>query len=253
MTKEIISNPGDLVLRKGKESLNDLHKTTPVKAALQGAALTVVTLFGGLLLSLALGVIVFHSLPGHSLVNPSPVHTAIAAFPALIGFLVGGAAWGVSLTRLKPAPDTRRMAVAGLLGFGPITITLAVSLGIVEKLVGNSILGQIPIHRLFTLLFVPAAFLIAGVSSWAIGRGYKEPALAWRLFWQVGLAAAVTFLAVNLSMESFGMVVGAPGAAHRGTMVMVLISGNICAALGGGGVLGMILAGKNQAYVGQLP
>ena len=211
------------------------------------------TLFGGLLLGLALGVIVFHSLPGHSLVNPSPVHTAITAFPALIGFLVGGAAWGVSLTRLKPAPDTRRMAVAGLLGFGPITITLAVSLGIVEKLVGNSILGQIPIHRLFTLLFVPAAFLIAGVSSWAIGRGYKEPALAWRLFWQVGLAAAVTFLAVNLSMESFGMVVGAPGAAHRGTMVTVLISGNICAALGGGGVLGMILAGKNQAYVGQLP
>jgi len=165
MTKEIISNPGDLVLRKGKESLNDLHKTTPVKAALQGAALTVVTLFGGLLLSLALGVIVFHSLPGHSLENPSLAHTAIAAFPALIGFLVGGAAWGVSLIRLKPAPDTHRMAVAGLLGFGPITITLAVSLGIVETMAGNSILGQIPIHRMFTLLFVPAAFLIAGLSS----------------------------------------------------------------------------------------
>jgi hypothetical protein len=253
MTREIISNHSDLVPQKGKESLNDLHKTTPVKAALQGAALTVVTLFGGLLLGLALGVIVFHSLPGHSLANPRPVHTAIAAFPALIGFLVGGVAWGVSLTRIRPAPDSRRMALTGLLGFGPITITLAVSLGIVETMAGNSILGQIPIHRMFTLLFVPAAFLIAGVSSWAIGRGYKESALARRLFWQVGLAAAATFLAVNLTMESSGMVVGAPGAAQRATMVTVLISGNICAALGGGGVLGTILAGKNQAYVGQLP
>jgi len=178
MTREIISNHGDLVPRKGKESLNDLHKTTPVKAALQGAALTVVTLFGG------------------------------------------------------------------LLGFGPITITLTVSLGFVETMAGNNILGQIPIHRLFTLLFVPAAFLISGVSSWAIGRGYKETALARRLFWQVGLAAAVTFLAVNLSLESFGMVVGAPGAAQRATMVTVLISGNVSAALVGGGVLGLILAGK---------
>ena len=245
MTKEIISKPANLVPRIGQERLNDLNKTPSIKAALQGAALTVVTLFGGLLLGLALGVIVFHNLPGHSLENPSPAHTAIAAFPALIGFLAGGAAWGVSLIRIKPAPDMRRMALAGLLGFGPITITLAVGLGILETLAGSSLLSQIPIHRLFTLLFVPATFLIAGISSWAIGRGYKNTALAWRLFWQVGLAAAATFLAVNLTMEAFGLVVGAPGAAQRATMVTVLISGNVSAALVSGGVLGLILAGKN--------
>ena len=43
----------------------------------------------------------------------------------------------------------------------------------------------------------------------------------------MGLAAAATFLAVNLTMESSGMVVGAPGVAQRATMVTVLISSNI--------------------------
>lgn len=244
MTKNNLATSGNLVPQQGKERLSELYKINHQKAALQGAALTVVTLFGGLLFGLALGVIVFHNLPGHNLENPSPAHTAVAALPALVGFLVGGAAWGVSLTRIKPAPDTRRMALAGLLGFGPITITLAIGLGIVETLAGSSMLAQIPIHRLFTLLFVPAAFLIAGISSWAIGRGYEESGLDRRLFWQVGLAAAATFLAVNLIMEALGLVVGAPGAAQRATMVTVLISGNVSAALVGGGVLGLILAGK---------
>ena len=244
MAKEIISKPANLVSRLGREKQSELYNVNHQKAALQGAVLAVVTLFGGLLLGLALGVIVFHNLPGHSLENPSPAHTAVAAFPALVGFLAGGAAWGVSLTRIKPAPDTRRMALAGLLGFGPITITLTVGLGIVETLAGSSMLAQIPIHRLFTLLFVPAAFLIAGTSSWTIGRGLEESGLDRRLFWKVGLAAAATFLAVNLIMEAFGLVVGAPGAAQRATMVTVLISGNVSAALVGGGVLGLILAWK---------
>ena len=136
MAKEIISKPANLVSRLGREKQSEMYNVNHQKAALQGAVFTVVALFGGLLLGLALGVIVFHNLPGHSLENPSPAHTAVAAFPALVGFLAGGAAWGVSLTRIKPAPDTRRMALAGLLGFGPITITLAVGLGIVETLAG---------------------------------------------------------------------------------------------------------------------
>ena len=245
MTKDIISKYGNYVPRLDQNTHSDLNKTTPQKAALLGAALTIVTLFGGLLLDLVLGTIIFHNLPGHSLEDPSPAHTAIAAFPALLGFLAGGVAWGVSLTLIRPAPDSRRMAMAGLLGFGPITITLAIGLSVVETLAGSSILRQIPIHRLFTLLFVPAAFLIAGISSWAIGRGFQDKALAWRLFWRVGLAAAATFLAVNLGMEAFGWVVGALGAAQRATMVTVLISGNLSAALDGGGVLGLTLASKN--------
>ena len=84
----------------------------------------VLTLFGGLLIGLVLGDLVFHILSGHNLANPSPAHMTIASLPALAGFLAGGAAWGASMGRLASAPDTRRMALAGLLGFAPITIIL---------------------------------------------------------------------------------------------------------------------------------
>lgn len=208
------------------------------RPAVRGALLTIVTLFGGLLLGLVTGDLVFKVLPGHSLQNPDPVHVAIAALPALTGFLAGGAAWGAAMGRMAEIAETRRMAYAGMLGFAPITIVLAVGLSFIETLVETNFLALIPIHRLFTLLFVPAAFLIAGTASWAIGRGLREPRLAATLFWQVGFAAAGAFLAANLAMEAAGWVVGAPGAAQRATMVTVLAAGNLSAALSGGGVLG---------------
>ena len=43
----------------------------PYKNMLQGALLSVLTLFGGLLLGFVMGELVFQALPGHSLVNPS--------------------------------------------------------------------------------------------------------------------------------------------------------------------------------------
>ena len=206
--------------------------------AIRGALLTVSTLFGGLFIGLLLGDLVFHILPGHSLSNPDPVHVAIAATPALLGFLIGGAAWGHSIHRLVKRGERRRMALAGMLGFAPITITLAIGLSIVETLAGRTFLAAIPIHRLFTLMFVPAAFLIAGISTWAIGKGLDDHALANWLFWRVGLASAIGFLFVNLLMEASGWVVGAPGAAARMTMVSVLFVSNTSAALVGGAVLG---------------
>lgn len=210
---------------------------------LKGAFLTILTLFGGLLIGLVAGDIVFRLIPGSSINNVKLGHAAIAAIPALAGFLAGGAAWGVQMGRLAGASDTRtrRMAVAGMVGFGPITIILAAGLGVGESVIVESIGSQTPIHRIFTLLFVPSAFLIAGASAYAVGRGLRDKALAVSLFWRVGLAAAVTFLLVNLVMESLGWVVGAPGAAERATMITVLAAGNLGAALVGGGVLGLIL------------
>jgi hypothetical protein len=125
-----------------------------------------------------------------------------------------------------------------MLGFGPIAILLAAGLGVAEPVIVGY-LGQRgqPIHRVFTLLFVPSAFTIAGVSAWAVGRGLRNPRLARDLLWQVGLSAALTFLVVNLLMESLDWVVGAPGAAARATMVTVLALGNIAAALVAGGVM----------------
>jgi hypothetical protein len=140
------------------------------------------------------------------------------------------------------------MAFAGRFGFGPISIILPATLGVAEpalvKIVG------LPIHNVFTLLFVLSAFLIAGINTWAIGKGMRDARLARSLFWRVGLTAAVTFLAVNLVMEALGWVVGGPGAAERATMVTVLALGNISAALTGGGMMGWKLARKTPDHLG---
>jgi hypothetical protein len=212
---------------------------TPYKAAWRGAFLTVLTLFGGLLVGLAAGDLVFRLIPGSSLEDVKLGHAAVAALPALGGFLAGGAAWGVQMGRLAGHTETRRLSVAGMLGFAPITILLAAGLGLAEPAIVGFLgaRGQ-PIYRVFTLLFVPSAFIIAGVSAGAIGRALGRPRLARNLFWQVGLTAALTFLVVNLAMESLGWVIGAPNAAARATMVKVLAFGNITAAITGGAVMG---------------
>jgi len=217
---------------------------------LRGALLTVLTLFGGLFIGLLAGDIVFRLIPGSSVTDVKLGHAAIAAIPAFGGFLAGGAVWGVQMGRLAGAQNPRRMAWAGTLGFGSITIALAAGLGVAEPfLVAQlSAAGQ-PIHRAFTLFFVPSAFLIAGISAWAIGVGLQKIRLAWSLLWRVGLVAATTFLVINLIMESLGWVVGAPGAAQRATMVTVLAMGNICAALAGGAMMGRNLTSNRKRYV----
>jgi hypothetical protein len=217
------------------------------KRVLQGSLATAGSLLGGLLIGFALGDVVFRLIPGSSIDNVNLGHVAIAAVPALGGCLGGGAAWGLFMGHLAGASGSRRMAVAGMLGFGPITIALALGLGLAEPLVVESVHGQIPIHRIFTLMFAPAAFLIAGISAWALGRGLRDGALARRLLWQVGLAAGLTFLAANLLMEASGWVVGAPRAAERATMLVVLFSGNLAAALVAGGLLGHVLVSRRSA------
>lgn len=208
-----------------------------------GAWITVSRLFGGLIGGLFLGTVLFHLLPGSSVENPTIMHSTIAALPALAGFLVGGWLWGAAMGRFARSGAKRRAGLAGLLGFGPITLALAMGLSLLEPVLVANYGNVIPIHRLFTMLFVTAAFLIAGVSTWALGRVLAQPRLAWR----TGITAAGTFLAVNLIMEAGGWVVGGPGAAERATMLVVMISSNLIAAITAGGVLGLALAPENLA------
>jgi hypothetical protein len=201
-----------------------------------------VTLIGGLLFGVLVGSLVFNALPGHSTLSPSAVHISLAALPAFAGFLGGSALWGLGLGWMTGNPDKRRMALAGMLGFAPITLGLGIGLSAVEPFIVEQIGARFPIQRIFTLMFVPSAFLIAGMSAGAIGIGLRNTPLAWRLLWRVGLTAALAFLVVNLAMESLGWVVGAPGAAERATMLTVMFSGNLAAALAGGAVIGHVLA-----------
>jgi hypothetical protein len=212
------------------------------RLAVHGALLTVACLFGGLLVGVAVGFLVFELLPGgDDFAHPPPLNVTLAALPALAGFTVGSATWGVRMGRLAGGADRRRLAIAGALSFGPMTVALGIGLSALEPIAVAGFGGGLPVHRLFTVLFVPTAFLIAGVSAWAVGLGLRRPRLALALLWQVGLAAAAGFLVVNLALEAAGWVVGAPGAAERATMLTVMFAGNVGAALAGGASMGLAL------------
>lgn len=219
-----------------------MEQRRPAIAMLWGAGATVVTLFGGPLLGVVLGEAVFELLPGHRLEDPSPVNIALAAIPALGGLLAGGAGWGLLIGRLSRSSERRRMAMAGLLGFAPTTFVMAFTLLSIESAVAEALEAQLPVHRLFTIVFTLCAFVIAGVCSWAIGRGLRIPRQTGRLALQVGLASAAAFLAVDLTMEAGGWVVGAPRAAERATMLTVMFSGMLAAGLIGGALLGRMVS-----------
>lgn len=189
-----------------------------------------------------LGEIVFEVMPGHSFEAPRPLNIALAAIPALAGLLAGSATWGILMGRLAGFGNSRRMAVAGILGFVPITIGLAIALLYLEPIAVEKLGPQWPVHRVFTFFFVPTVFLVAGASAWAIGMGLNDRTRAWRMAVRVGLVSAAAFLVINLAMETAGWVVGAPRAAERFTMLTVMFAGMIGAALTGGSVLGWTLA-----------
>jgi len=217
------------------------------RAAVVGACVTVGALFGGLVLGIVVGNVVFELIPGHNFQPLDPVHIIVPAIPALGGFFAGGAGWGVILGRLAREVNWRRMASAGALGFAPITLALAIGLQAIEPIALEQFGAVVPLHRLFTLLFVPTAFLIAGVSAGALGVGLRDATLARALFWRIGFAAASTFLCVNLAMESAGWVVGAPNAAERFTMLTVMFAGDFGAAIVAGAWLGAMLASRRQS------
>jgi hypothetical protein len=216
-----------------------LAPASRIRAATLGAALTMLVLAGGLIAGSIGGSFTFQALDGRV---PDSLTFTLAMLVFSASTLFSSALWGVGMARLARVPAPRRAALAGSLGFVPITLLLIFGLGAAEPI---AVRADLPVHRLFTVLFVPSAFLIASTSSlvlaWALGRGRAAPALALR----VGLTAALAFLAVNLGMEALGWQVGGPGAAERATMLTVLFVSNLGAALAGGAMLGMTLAQRH--------
>ena len=209
--------------------------TSRVRAAILGAAVTMLGLIGSLVIGFMVGSVTSGALEGRL---PESLAHIVAALVASASALSGSALWGVGMSRLARFPASWRVAWAGMLGFVPITLLLSMALQAAEPIVFQV---SLPVHRLFTLLFVPAAFLIAATSSlvlaWALGSGRAAPILALR----VGVTAALAFLAVDLGMEALGWQIGGPGAAERATMLTVLFASNLGAALAGGALLGLIL------------
>jgi hypothetical protein len=210
-----------------------------IRAATLGAVLTVLVLTGGLIVSFMISSATFQALSGRV---PDTLTFTLALLVFSASTLLSSALWGVGMAQLAQIPVSRRMAWAGILGFVPITLLLIFGLQAAEPIVFRT---NLPLHRVFMVLFVPSAGLIAATSSlvlaWALGWGRAAPALALR----VGLTAALAFLAVNLGMEALGWQVGGPGAAERATMLTVLFVSNLGAALAGGALLGLTLAQRH--------
>jgi len=220
-----------------------METTIPVKSIknipARSAGITAVCLALGMVLTFVVGSLVFESLPGHLRESTRTLITVIPALAALIG---SGALWGRAMARLAGAVNVRRAAWAGGLSLGPLVILTAIGLGSLEVLLVEERAVDLPIHNVFTLLFVPAAFLVAGLTSLALGIGLGDRRLAWRMALAAALAGGLAFLAVNLTLQSFGFVVGGPGAAERATMILTLFAGMLGAALAGGWVIGRMIS-----------
>ena len=216
-----------------------LAPASRIRAATLGAALTMLVLAGGLIASFMVSSATFQALSGRV---PDSLTFTLAVLVFSASTLFSSGLWGVGMAHLAQVPASRRVAWAGILGFVPITLLLIFGLQAAEPIVFRT---NLPLHRLFTVLFVPSAGLIASTSSlalgWALGWGRAAPRLALR----VGLTAALAFLAINLGMEALGWQVGGPGAEERATMLTVLFVSNLGAALAGGAVLGLTLAQRH--------
>jgi hypothetical protein len=223
-------------VKEGEHPMNPNHP--PRGVALRCGLVSGLCLCGGLLLGLGAGIAI-SGLPMHM---PERTRNLIAALPVFAILIAASAAWGYAMGRNTGSSKIRRMAWAGALSFTPSLLLAAIMLGRLEVAIVERGGGpDLPVHVVFTLLFVPAAFLVAGVGGIALGLAQGDARLAGRMGLAAALAGGLAFLVVNVVMDALGYRVGAPGAAERFTMLTVMMAGNLGAALAGGAVIGVLL------------
>ncbi|HSG19874.1 MAG TPA: hypothetical protein VLA31_03820, partial [Burkholderiaceae bacterium] len=133
---------------------------------MRSALATALYLLGSQLVGLLLGF-ALNGLPMHM---PEATRNLLSALPVLVLMFVGGGAWGRAVAHITGSAETRRMTWAGALSFAPAVILAGITLGSLEVLLVERGAGpDLPIHQLFTLLFVPAAFIVAGLGGLALG------------------------------------------------------------------------------------
>ena len=205
------------------------------RPVLASAVVTAVSLMGGMILGVAISVLV-DRLPFHA-----PEQTLILL--AITPIFGGGALWGFLLTRIHNLPNRMGAAIAGSFSFGLGVIGAANLLSALERaLVAQHRLPGVPIHIIFTLLFVPATFLVATLGGSAILLVIRNRANWFRSALITGLAASLSFLIMDLFLDTLGMRVGAPRAAERFTMLTVAFLSTAAAAFSGGAILGYVLS-----------
>ena len=167
---------------------------------------------------------------------------------SLIVLGAGGAVWGRTLARHTQA-QPRPIIIASALSYSAVMVLTVIVLGRLEVRFVEDGPSPLPLHHLYTVLFVPTIFLGAGLMGGAIGLALRNLALAGRLAWQGGLAAALTYLACNVLQDMLGRRVGGPNAAETATMITVTLVCHIGAAMATSAVLGKLLRQHTIAKV----
>ena len=224
-------------MQRGKVKVETDPQAMPI--SVRSALTTALYLFGGLLLGFGLAIAV-SGLPGHLLSESTRNVLGVVTIIAVL--ILAGAAWGRAMARLTGSSEGRRMAWAGGLSYGPGVLLAAFVLSLLEVVVVERRGGpDLPVHNVFTILFVPAAFIVSSLGGLAIGLANRDGKLAARLTLGGGLAGAAAFLIIDLALDALGFRVGAPRAAERATMITVMMTGNLGTALAAGAVIGALL------------
>ena len=200
---------------------------------------------GGLLVGIGLGA----ALNEVATFLPLLPRRALSALAAASVLAVAGGWWGRHMARLAGVVDERQMGRAAGLALGPSVVLIGLALAALEPgLVAGGANVGLPIHVVFTLLFVPAALAIAAVGGFALGFGVRDFRLGGSLAVRAGLSAALAFLIIDLLMDGLGWRVGGPDAARRATMLVVTALGATGAALAAGSAIGhRLLRGRFRA------
>jgi hypothetical protein len=189
---------------------------------------------------LLLGFWVNESLPGH-MRNATPGFVLQGTL-FFVSLFLGGALWALVLSRRFGSSVKRIAILRGGLGYALIALGSGILLAVLERpLVEENALPALAIHDIFTLLFTPAAGLICGGSIFVIALAFIRPVAAISIAARCGVIAALVFLLTNRGLHLLGWQVGAPNAAERFTMLVVMMSGFLAVALVCGGIFALQL------------
>lgn len=157
----------------------------------------------------------------------------------IVLMIAGNALWARVFARMAGVSRSRRFIVVATVAQVAVTFAAALVLGkaeahFVER--GNTTL---PLHVLFTLLFVPATFIGAFIVGVACGLALGKP--AWRMGLHGAVAASIAFLALNVLQDLLGRRVGGPNAAATATMLTVTLVCMFAASMAFSAALGRML------------
>lgn len=156
----------------------------------------------------------------------------VTQFPIIgLALCIFGGLWARALARHASPGKRRSMIWAGAISHVTLVFLAGVVLGLLEENLVQAGNSPLPLHQLFTALFVPATALVCAGMSAAIGLAAGGGRQASRLAWRGALAGAAAFLVANVIQDLLGRRVGGPNAAETATMITVMFFSSIFAAL----------------------